>query len=276
MSCFVLPTCSSAPHLRGILKTGGQRLTKQQLSSRFVPLSLISLLTLETWLCGRRHAQKEASKKPESLVLIDLESCHTDSVRFIRPSYQCITLLLRDGKATFPIFFFSDVGPAWQRHCAKISKSWQPITINQSWPWRALSVHNSVLSKAICQNVPAGQTGWERRDRRRDVKTWWREMEDRNGFLGVSWRSAQEWDTAAVSSLALCDDALWQVPRRHHVIFKHMLTRGIRRDVSSPHGAKSNWVLWFLFTVSFMFMLHCALVPGALCWCSSCFVRRLF
>lgn len=113
MSCFVLPTCSSAPHLRGILKTGGQRLTKQQLSSRFVPLSLISLFTLETWLCGRRHAQKEASKKPESLVLIDLESCHTDSVRFIRPSYQCSPsnssythCYCEMGKLHFLFFFF--------------------------------------------------------------------------------------------------------------------------------------------------------------------------
>ena len=102
---------------------------------------------------------------------------------------------LRGRNATFPLFFFRHRSGAAAALCKNL-RVWQPITINQSWPWRTLSVHNSVLSEAICQNVPTGQTGWERRDRRRRCEDMTEGDEDGefyhwNGFLGVSWRSAR-------------------------------------------------------------------------------------
>ncbi len=47
----------------------------------------------------------------------------------------------------------------------------ESVTVNHSWPWRTLSVHNSILSQAICRFYREADRVRERRRRRKNVCT---------------------------------------------------------------------------------------------------------
>lgn len=142
----------------------------------------------------------------------------------------------------------------WVQHSSSVQKCVsESITVNHSWPWRTLSVHESILSQAICRFYRGADRVTERRERRKDVCT--ERCEDVEKSDGVESfvikmgfrRLVMSSMRVRYSSNALFVSLWWctvtDSPTRSYNL-SIMLSRGDRHNVSSNFTEFVCWVYW--------------------------------